>query len=232
MLTLLLFGLLLGMRHALDADHVAAVASLATRSATRRDTIRLAAAWGLGHTATLMMLGGALAVLDFALPSGVSRALEAGVGLMLVVLGIDVLRRVRRRRIHFHVHVHDSGVRHFHAHVHGPDVVHDTAAHRHVHRQNANGLSSRAMLIGGVHGLAGSAGLTLLSLQTLHSVGTALVYLALFGLGSMLGMVLFSLVLSWPLGWVAHHLERTSQSLELALGGLTIGIGCWVLMAS
>jgi hypothetical protein len=88
------------------------------------------------------------------------------------------------------------------------------------------------MLIGGVHGLAGSAGLTLLSLQTLPSVGTALVYLALFGLGSILGMVLFSLVLSWPLGWAARHLERTSQSLELALGSLTIGIGCWVMMAS
>jgi cytochrome c biogenesis protein CcdA len=232
MLTLLFLGLLLGMRHALDADHVAAVASLATRSATRRDTMRLAAAWGLGHTATLMMLGGVLAALDATLPAEVSRALEAAVGLMLVALGIDVLRRVRRQRIHFHVHAHDSGVRHFHAHVHGQEVAHDTAAHRHVHRQNASGLSSRAMLIGGVHGLAGSAGLTLLSLQTLPSVGTALVYLALFGLGSILGMVLFSLVLSWPLGWAARHLERTSQSLELALGSLTIGIGCWVMMAS
>lgn len=88
------------------------------------------------------------------------------------------------------------------------------------------------MLVGGVHGIAGSAGLTLLSLQALHSVGSALIYLALFGLGSMLGMVLFSLVLSWPLGWAARHLERTSQSLELALGTFTIGIGFWVMFAS
>jgi cytochrome c biogenesis protein CcdA len=232
MLTLLFFGLLLGMRHALDADHVAAVASLATRSASRRDTVRLAAAWGLGHAATLVMLGGVLAALDASLPPEFSRLLECGVGLMLVFLGVDVLRRLRRERIHFHVHAHDSGVRHFHAHVHGEGVSHDAAAHRHVHREHAKGLSSRAIVVGGIHGVAGSAGLTLLSLQALHSVGWALLYLTLFGLGSVLGMVLFSLVLSGPLGWFARHLERTSQSLELALGTLTIGIGCWVMVAS
>src|SRR5690242_17296010 len=104
MIPLLTLGFLLGLRHALEADHVAAVASLATRSSSLRNTMRIAAAWGVGHTATLVFFGSILIALGASLPAGAGRALEGVVGGMLVVLGADVLRRLYRRRIHLHAH--------------------------------------------------------------------------------------------------------------------------------
>src|SRR5262245_60350185 len=114
MTTLLILGFALGLRHALEADHVAAVASLATRSSSLANTVRVAAAWGVGHTMTLLIFGSIVLALDAALSPDASRVLESAVGVMLVLLGFDVLRRVRRQRIHLHAHQHDGGVRHFH----------------------------------------------------------------------------------------------------------------------
>jgi ABC-type nickel/cobalt efflux system permease component RcnA len=227
MTALLLFGFLLGVRHALEADHVAAVASLATRSSSMANTMRVAAAWGAGHTAALLVFGAILLGLDASLPQGASRALEAAVGVMLVVLGADVLRRWRRKRIHLHAHRHDDGRHHLHLHAHEEEAAHDPAHHRHEH---VRGLLPRALVVGSVHGMAGTAGLTLLSLQALHSLGWALVYLALFGLGSILGMVLFSLLISLPLRMSARYLDWASGGLEAALGAVTVALGCWVAL--
>src|SRR5579864_4627569 len=106
MITLLLLGLLLGMRHALEADHVAAVASLATQSKGMRRTVLQGAVWGLGHTLTLLAVGGACLLLRAAISARLAAALEGAVGVMLVLLGADVLLRMRRRHIHLHVHRH------------------------------------------------------------------------------------------------------------------------------
>src|SRR5437763_1950078 len=102
--SLLVFGFLLGIKHALEADHVAAVASLATRADSFRDHVRLAGLWGVGHALTLMVVGSVIVPLGLSLPPGLSSALEGAVGVVLVVLGIDVLLRLRRKRIHIHVH--------------------------------------------------------------------------------------------------------------------------------
>jgi sulfite exporter TauE/SafE len=225
MTTLLILGFFLGVRHALEADHVAAVASLATRSSSLVNTVRVAAAWGVGHTMTLMVFGSILLALDASLPPEAGRILECAVGVMLVVLGVDVLRRLHRKRIHLHVHRHDDGIHHFHAHAHDEKRLHDPARHEHDH---VSGLLPRALLVGGVHGMAGTAALTLLSLQTLHSVGWAFVYLALFGVGSILGMVLFSMVISLPLRFSARHLIWASNGLQVALGVVTLLLGCWI----
>lgn len=228
MTAFLVLGFFLGLKHALEADHVAAVAALATRSPRLGATVRVAVAWGAGHTLALIAFGSILLALDVSLAPAVARSLEAIVGIMLVVLGADVLRRLRRRRIHFHAHEHD-GRRHLHAHGHAGEGAHDPAHHEHEH---ARGLLPRAVVVGGIHGMAGTAALTLLSLEALPSTGGAILYLALFGLGSVLGMALLSAVISLPFRFSAGRLARLSGGIEAALGAATILIGVWIVLES
>jgi ABC-type nickel/cobalt efflux system permease component RcnA len=226
MAAFLVLGFLLGLRHALEADHVAAVASLATRSPRLAHTVRLAVAWGVGHTLALVCFGAALLALEISLPEEAGRALESVVGVVLVLLGADVLRRWRRKNVHFHLHEH-GGRRHFHAHAHEGEREHDPQRHEH---QHASGLWRRALVVGGVHGLAGTAALAVLSLEALPSFTWAVIYLALFGFGSILGMVLLSLVISLPFRWSAAPLGRARGRLEAALGVLTILLGGWMAL--
>ena len=223
---LLVVGVLTGMRHALEADHVAAVASLATRASSARHTAWLAAVWGAGHATSLMLVGGLVMALGAALPHGLARGFEIAAGLLLVYLGIDVLRRIHRRRVHFHVHHHDDGVRHVHVHAH-PEArePHDSAHHEHAHPR---WLLLRAGLMGGMHGMAGSAALVVLSLRTVSSPGLALAYMGVFAAGSIAGMVLFSLAIALPVRLQGRHLERASRGFEAALGAASVAIGAWV----
>lgn len=224
--SLLVVGLLTGIRHALEADHVAAVASLATRSSSTRQTAWLAAVWGAGHAATLMLVGGLVVALGAALPDGLARAFEVAAGLLLVFLGVDVLRRIRRRHVHFHVHRHHDGVRHLHAHSHaGAAEPHDPARHEHAH---SAGLLVRAGIMGSVHGMAGSAALVVLSPQAVSSPGRALAYMAVFAAGSIAGMILFSLAIALPVRLQGRHLERAARGFEAALGAASVVIGTWV----
>jgi sulfite exporter TauE/SafE len=225
MLTVLALGFLLGIKHALEADHVAAVASLATRAASLRETVSLATAWGLGHTATLALVGMAVIGLEMSVSARLAGIFEVAVGVMLIVLGADVLRRVRARRVHFHVHQHDDGMRHFHAHAHAPELEHDPVHHAHEH---PSGLFSRALVVGGVHGLAGSAALIVLSLQMIHSVVRALAYLLIFGVGTILGMVLFSLAIALPLFHSRRLPQWAAAGVEAALGVASIVLGIWI----
>lgn len=219
--SLLALGFVLGLRHALDADHVAAVASLASRKATLRDTLRVSGAWGIGHAATLLVFGGALVLVGTTLPESVARVLEAAVGVMLVVLGVGVLRRLRHRKIHFHAHAHDGApTPHVHLHAHG------RAGHAHPHaHDHAHG---RALLVGCVHGLAGTAGLVLLAVPAMQSGAGALLYLAVFGAGTVAGMMLFAAAISVPLRFGAQRMRRTTLALQLALGLLNVGLGVWI----
>ena len=225
MLTVLVLGVIVGMRHALEADHIAAVTSLASRSASVRDRITVAAVWGGGHAVSLMALGGILVALGTSLPERVARGFEILAGLVLIALGVDVLRRLRRSRIHFHVHRHPDGVRHVHAHAHQPPARHDPAAHDH---QHVRGLLPRALAVGGIHGLAGSGALVLLSMQMMGSGARAIVYVLCFAVGSIVGMVAFSLVLAVPFAVSPRLLERAAGRLEAVLGVATITIGCWM----
>jgi len=228
-IALLALGFLVGVRHALEADHLAAVASLATRSASLLDKVKVAAAWGGGHAASLLLLGALLLLLGVSLPESASRGFEFLAGVVLVGLGIDVLRRLRKQRIHFHVHRHGGGARHLHAHAHADDGAHAVSDHAHAH---ARGLLPRALVIGGLHGLAGSGALVLVSMQLLGSGVEALAYVLLFALGSILGMVAFSVALSMPFAWSPRLLEASAGRLEATLGVITIGIGCWMAYTS
>jgi len=221
MIRILLLGLLVGMRHAVEADHVAAVATLATRSASLSERVKVASMWGVGHAGTLFLFGGSVLALGLSLPERLARAFEGAAGLMLIVLGLHVLGRLRTRGIHFHRHRHGDGREHSHAHAHDPS----SSGHGHEHR---HGLLSRALLVGGVHGLAGSAALVLLSLQLTQSTARAILYLATFGLGSVAGMAALSLAISVPVRLSSGYAGRAWRMVEGALGMVTIGLGCWM----
>ncbi len=218
----LLLGLFVGLKHALEADHVSTVATLASRSASARQTVGVAAAWGVGHAAALTALGAALIALGATLPPAVAGAFEAAVGLILIALGIGVLRRVRRRRVHLHVHEHD-GAAHLHAHAHE-----ESGAHDHFHGAP---LWRRSLLIGGVHGLAGSAAVTVLALPA-GSTARAFLYLLAFGAGSVLGMVALSAVVSLPLRLSSRHSGWAWTGLQCSLGIVDLALGTWIVLQS
>ncbi|HSR55537.1 MAG TPA: sulfite exporter TauE/SafE family protein [Alphaproteobacteria bacterium] len=221
MLYVLGLGFLIGMKHALEADHVAAVASLASGGNSVGETTKMGVAWGLGHTATLFLIGSVVLLLDWVVPETMAEALEFTVGVMLVALGIDVMVRMARGNAHFHAHTH-GGSQHFHAHRHAEAAGHDSAAHAHVHPR---GLPLRALLVGSVHGLAGSAALVLLTLSTIQSVWLGLAYMLLFGLGSVAGMALLSCAIALPLRFTAQHMNWAFRGLTAAIGGATMVLG-------
>lgn len=222
MKSILVLGVLMGMRHALEADHLAAVATLATRTRSVRAALLQGAAWGLGHTLTLFVVGGACLLLGATVPEPLARRLELVVGLMLVLLGSQVLWRMWRRRIHVHVHQHGDGVAHVHAHRHASAEVHDERQHEHAH---SRALPLRAVVVGIVHGLAGSAALLLLTVLSVGSFWTGLAYIALFGVGSLIGMAVLGTVIAVPLHASARRFGRLHQGLEALVGLITIGIG-------
>lgn len=225
MISVFLLGFVMGVRHAFEADHLAAVASLATRSRSLRSGVLQGAAWGLGHTMTLLLLGGTCRLLGQAVPERWAIGLELLVAVMLLVLGVDVLRRIKRERVHVHVHRHGDGTRHWHAHQHAPEAAHDPSRHEHVHP--AHHLPPRALVVGLVHGLAGSAALLLLTLQSVPSLWLA--YIALFGAGSILGMAVLSAAIMVPLQAASHRVTRLQNGLEAVVGLTTLALGLGVI---
>lgn len=229
MTSILLIGFLLGMRHAIESDHVAAVASLATRRPTLRHAVLQGAVWGIGHTLTLFIACSAVLLLDSVMPERVVEGIEAAVGVMLVLLGSDVLRRLWHERIHFHVHHHGDGTVHLHAHSHKGEKLHDPRRHRHAHPE---GFPLRALCIGMMHGLAGSAALLLLTVDGIAAPLAGLVYVALFGIGSIAGMALLSAVIAVPLQWSAQSITWLHNGLQGAVGVVTITVGSLLLYQS
>jgi ABC-type nickel/cobalt efflux system permease component RcnA len=225
---LLALGAVLGMKHALEPDHVAAVAALATRSRSVRHTVWQGIAWGTGHTLTLFIFGGIVLAMRRKVPDQLALGLECAVAVMLIVLGIDVLRRLRRDRVHFHVHRHDDGVIHVHAHSHAHDTApHDAAHHHHGH---AAGLPLRALFVGMMHGMAGTAALIVLMVGTAKSILSGLAQIAAFGVGSIAGMAALSLVIALPLRATAHFFDRANRALQALTGCATLALGAFMLV--
>ncbi len=228
MISILFLGFLIGIRHAVEADHIAAIASLTTRASSKRDGMRQGIAWGIGHTLTLFLFGAIVLFVTNIVPEKVTHGLEFVVGLMLIVLGVDVIRRMLKERVHFHAHSHGAGDRHFHAHSHKGERKQDHSPERHEHA-HPNGLPIRALLVGLMHGMAGSAALIILTLQTLSSPWLGLVYIAIFGFGSIVGMGIFSFVIAIPLR-AARHLTWLYNGLQGAVGAGTIALGVFTLV--
>ena len=214
-------GFLLGMQHALEADHIAAVSSIAARRGHVADIVKHGLTWGLGHTLTLFAFAGAAILLGRAIPETIARPMETAVGVMLIVLGAHVLWRLWRDRVHFHKHGHGDGTAHFHAHSHaGETAPHVRTAHAHEH-----GFRWRTLLVGLMHGMAGSAALLVLAVSQASSSAVGLAHVALFGIGSMIGMGALSTLIALPLAISARWLTWANRGLQGAVGLATIAIG-------
>ncbi|MBL4762858.1 MAG: urease accessory protein [Gammaproteobacteria bacterium] len=222
MTSLFMIGFLIGMRHALEADHVAAVSALATNQNSIRQTLKSGAVWGLGHTITLFLIGSAVIWIDAAIPATIAHSLEFLVGIMLVLLGADVLRRVIKDKIHFHRHKHHGETEHFHAHSHAKQKAHTNEGHQHQHKE---GFPLRFLFVGLMHGMAGSAALILLTLNTVQTPWEAMLYMLLFGIGSILGMALLSVAIVIPLRSSAKGLTWLNNGLQTTIGIFTVGLG-------
>ena len=206
-------GSLLGMRHALEPDHLAAVSTLVTGERSTWKAAFLGMCWGLGHTLTLVAVGAVLVILRAEMPARMSDVFEFGVALMLIGLGLRAIYLAARQGPAGPVHVHHHG---------GMVHVHRGApAHIHI---GAWTLARRPLFVGAIHGLAGSGALTALVLATLPSTSARLTYMAVFGLGSTLGMAALSGLLGWPLARAGSH-RAVARGVSLAVGCVSTVLG-------
>lgn len=214
----LVLGMLMGTTHALEADHLAAMSTIATGGKGRLALRGMA--WGIGHTITLFAMSTAVLMFSIVLTKARAASLEFTVGVMLVALGLDVLRRMYKKRVHFHVHTHQGGKPHLHAHGHAPKQP--KSVHLHAH---PTGFPFRALLIGLVHGAAGSAGLIALAAASTGKASVALAYVLCFGLGSMLGMAALSAVVSLPISRIEARSTQLNNWLQIAAATVAMFIG-------
>jgi ABC-type nickel/cobalt efflux system permease component RcnA len=223
---LLALGLVFGLKHATEVDHVVAVSAIVSEHRSVWRSALVGALWGAGHTASLVFVGVLVLVFRVAIPAQVANWLEFGVALMIIGLGVLALFRVLRKRaqVHLHRHSHD-GQSHVHVHFHEQETAHGSEARAHSHAISRIGF--KPLLVGAVHGLAGSATLTLLVLTQIHSVSLGLLYLALFGIGSTLGMLLMSGLIGLPFALSARRLSSYNYGLQTIAGGLSIAFGLW-----
>jgi high-affinity nickel-transport protein len=244
-LGLMLLGLFLGMRHATDPDHVIAVTTIVSRHRTPFGAAAIGAAWGLGHTVTILIIGTGIILFGWVIPPRLGLTTELSVGIMLIALGVVTLVRVRdslplgpqaspgdKEHGHVHVHAHAHGdYVHVHAHGHDPE--------QHPHAEDATPVGwldrrlgalrgyqlVRPLLVGIVHGLAGSAAAALLVLATIRTPRWAILYLVLFGLGTIVGMMIMTTVIVLPFAYSERQFTRLHTGLRVASGLVSVGFG-------
>ena len=206
-------GSLLGMRHALEPDHLAAVTTLVAREHSGVKAAFLGACWGVGHTFALVAVGAALVVVRREMPSHLTDAFEFGVAAMLIVLGTRAIAQSARRGSATSPHSHQQRFA-----VHQHDAV---PPHVHIGTWT---LARRPLIVGAIHGLAGSGALTALVLTTLPTTAARLTYMVLFGAGSTVGMAALSGLLGWPLARLGSH-GGVIRAVSFAVGCLSTTLG-------
>ena len=178
MASILFLGFFIGMHHTLEADHVAAVASISSDESSVRRIVKHGVVWGMGHTLTLLVFGGGAVMLGAAMPETLAHGLETAVGVMLIFLGGHVLILLACDRVHFHLHRHHNGVTHLHAHSHrGEPRRHDPDRHQHAHPGR---LPLRTLLVGMMHGMASSPALLVLTAASVGPAPLGLLYVVFF----------------------------------------------------
>ena len=218
-------GLLFGLKHATEVDHVVAVSTIVSQHRSVWRSSLVGGLWGLGHTASLLIVGGVVLFLQLAIPERVSNWLEFAVALMIIGLGANALWRVLRKRSDVHIHEHShNGVSHVHVHFHEAETKH-SKNRPHTHAITSIGV--KPLLIGTMHGLAGSGALTLLVLTQINSTWVGLSYLAVFGLGSIIGMLLMSGLIGLPFVLTSKNLSGWHSRLQTAAAALSIVFGLW-----
>ena len=247
LVAIVLLGFVLGMRHATDPDHVIAVGTIVSRQRSVSSAALIGAFWGVGHTITIVVVGAGIIVFNLVIPPRLGLAMELAVGIMLVLLGVLNLAGVTKRLTerfspavaggHSHLHAHGDYI---HNHVHG----HESG--RHGHPEDATPLAKldrrfgaagarlgayqtlRPLLVGIVHGLAGSAAVALLVLATIHNSAWAVVYLLVFGTGTIAGMMLITAAIALPYAYTGQRFVRLNGALATASGLLSVGFGLFI----
>lgn len=216
----LMLGFVLGLKHALEPDHLVAVTTIVSEHKSVGRSSLVGTLWGLGHTASLLSVGLVVLLLRVSIPKQTAQVLELGVAAMLVVLGAAVLLKVVRERgvtIHTHEHSHDGESPHAHVHLHSKQS--------HNHRHYLFRLGRKPFLVGMVHGMAGGAALTLMVLATIPSVALGLLYILLFGIGSVGGMLLMSALISLPFIVTARRFSTLNTLVRVVAGVASVGFG-------
>ncbi len=210
----------LGMLHALDADHVMAVSGLAATQSRAAQCLRFCLRWGLGHGATMLLIGCAVILLGMTIPDRLSALAESAVAVVLVLIGLWVFWDLSRQRAHIHFHQHDASPGHAHWHRHRDDAHSSHASPRHAHGHGA-------LLVGMLHGAAGAAPLlVLLPLASSSSPMLALAYLLLFCVGVLGSMLIFGGLLSRVYDKLASRGTQAARALRaiVALSALALGL--------
>ena len=240
MLAVVLLGFFLGMRHATDPDHVVAVTTIVSRERSILHAAVIGALWGLGHTFTILVVGSAIILFKLTIPARVGLTMELSVGFMLILLGLLNLTGVMRRamewitergfgsRAHSHVIMGRRMV-----HTHDEDGEPAPARSRFSWlpqwwRKLGTFHALRPLLVGIVHGLAGSAAVALLVLATIPRPSWAIGYLLVFGLGTVAGMMLITAVIALPFAYTVRHFVRLNHGLTMASGLLSVSFGLFL----
>jgi len=219
----LILGIVLGLRHALDPDHVVAVSTIVSEYRNPLRSFWVGVSWGLGHTTTLFIIGIIIIALRLAIPERLALFLEFAVGIMLVGLGVQVIYNLQKKRLHQHAHGHEEDA-HIHLHSHAENPAHSPEHH------GGRGVGKpffrkKSYFIGTVHGLAGSAALTLLVLASIDSPLAGMGYILLFGLGSVLSMGIVTIFISFPFVFSANRLPNLNRYIQLSVGAFSIIFG-------
>ena len=216
LLAALFFGLLLGVKHALDADHVVAVTTIVSRSNSLFRSALVGLNWGIGHTITLFVVGLGVLVFKLTIPDRLALSMEFVVGVLLVLLGVPIIKRLVTGKTHVHWHQHEDK-HHLHNHSHR-----DIPSHSHTHIK-------RPLLVGMVHGLAGSGALIPLVLSTMSSITQGLFFLLIFGLGSILSMLVMSGLIGLPFRLTTGLSHRLNLWVQGVAGAISIVFGLFIM---
>ena len=231
LLAALALGVVLGLRHSLDPDHVVAVSTIVSQYRIPLRSFWVGVSWGLGHTTTLLIIGIVIIALRLTIPDRMALLMEFFVGMMLVGLGAQVVYSFRKKKVHQHSHGHEEED-HLHFHSHAP-VLEKTQAERLGHHNDTGVgkpfLRKKSYFVGLVHGVAGSAALTLLVLASIESPWAGLMYILLFGIGSILSMGVMTIFISFPFVYSANRLPNLNRIIQFGVGTLSILFGLFLM---
>jgi ABC-type nickel/cobalt efflux system permease component RcnA len=216
-------GVVLGLRHSLDPDHVVAVSTIVSEYRNPMRSFWVGISWGIGHTTTLFLLGFVIIALRLTIPDRLALLLEFFVGVMLVGLGVQVIYNFRKKKVHQHEHGHvERAHQHYHSHARNPGHA---RGHHQILGVGKPFLRKKSYFVGMVQGVAGTAVLTLLVLASIESPVTGVVYLLLFGLGSVLSMGIMTILIGLPFVFSANRLPKLNRFIQFGTGALSIVIG-------
>lgn len=217
--TLITLALSLGIVHALDADHIMAVSALSSSNTNPRNSLKFCLRWAIGHGSTLMIIGGAVYLFGMAIPDQLSVYAEHAVGLVLIAIGIFILIKLRQKKLHLHYHQHDGFPQHAHWHTHSNKNPHQH--HKDPHQHNHS-----AVMVGVLHGAAGSAPLlVLIPISKLATPVYGLLYLLVFSIAVIIAMAVFGGMLGKCYQWLSRYGSQTIKALRVSIAGGAIVTG-------